>query len=74
MPDVSTEKQVTPKKDETSVKKECVVQPKKQPPKKGEDDARNKGIKALNMYSMLFAQHVGKHKVYPKIAQNKFLM
>ena len=21
------------------------------------------------MYSMLFAQHVGKHKVYPKIAQ-----
>ena len=69
VPDVSTEKQVTPKKDETSVKKESVAQPKKQPPKKGEDDARNKGIKALNMYSMLFAQHVGKHKVYQKIAQ-----
>ena len=46
-------------------------QPQKDIQKPGEDDIRNKGLKALDQFSILFAQHIGKFKKYPEIAQSK---
>jgi len=46
-------------------------QPQKEIQKPGEDDIRNKGLKALDQFSMLFAQHIGKFKKYPEIAQSR---
>jgi protein TonB len=46
-------------------------QPQKEIQKPGEDDIRNKGLRALDQFSMLFAQHIGKFKKYPEIAQSK---